>query len=393
MKKQRRVNNWVEDYFFLVVPHPLEDELLSSWLTRMATKHFQKLSSFFTLFIKKEGSLVSRTDIDFLYDEKLFDYISLKSGLDKQNVLKMSLRSEEGYLFSCNNCLYPPKQIRKLKDKRTHHGLMFCPKCLSEDTVPYYRKYWRYYFYNACTKHKVFLTDRCWSCYQEIRLDKINRFQEICFCSKCNRDLRLTTTVPIYSNFEYGLKAIRWFKIGLNRGYFIIDKQKINSLFVFQIFTKLCCMLNNIRPLVLDFFPLLDEYKIICNKLNLYNSKKTLSIQKDFVLTAMVYYLFQNYPNNLLNFIKQNKLTYREFIHGFNDIPFWYKEIVGSLIPPQNKIGRLISENEVMSAIRYLRSIDKIVNQKNVADVIGCHYTVHRQFVRIYKQIIEFNNL
>ncbi|WP_172127393.1 hypothetical protein [Campylobacter sp. RM16192] len=180
----------------------------------------------------------------------------------------------------------------------------------------------------------------------------------------------------------------RWFQMGLNRGYFIIDKQKINSLFVFQIFTKLCCMLNNIRPLVLDFFPLLDEYKIICNKLNLYNSKKTLSIQKDFVLTAMVYYLFQNYPNNLLNFIKQNKLTYREFIHGFNDIPFWYKEIVGSLIPPQNKIGRLISENEVVSAIRYLRSIDKIVNQKNVADVIGCHYTVHRQFVRIYKQII-----
>lgn len=105
MKKQRRVNNWVEDYFFLVVPHPLEDELLSSCLTRMATKHFQKLSSFFTLFIKKEGSLVSRTDIDFLYDEKLFDYISLKSGLDKQNVLKMSLRSEEGHLFSCNNCL------------------------------------------------------------------------------------------------------------------------------------------------------------------------------------------------------------------------------------------------------------------------------------------------
>ena len=55
--------------------------------------------------------------------------------MTKEDIFKMSLRSEEGYLFSCNNCLYPPLQIRKLTDKRTHNGLMYCPKCLAEDKM------------------------------------------------------------------------------------------------------------------------------------------------------------------------------------------------------------------------------------------------------------------
>ncbi len=151
MAKRKRDTSWIQNYFFLIVPQPLEDELLSSWLTRVAIEHKRKLSIFLSLYVKKEGNSIARNDLDFLYDEKLFEVLVNKSNLIKEDIFKMSLRSEEGYLYSCNiNSLYPPNQIRKLVDKRKHYGLMYCPKCLAEDEIPYFRKEWRYQFYNMC---------------------------------------------------------------------------------------------------------------------------------------------------------------------------------------------------------------------------------------------------
>lgn len=387
MAKQKRNRDWIQDYFFLFVPKPLEDELLSSWLTRMAIKHRRVLSTFLSLFVRNNGHEISKVDIDFLYNEKFFDSLVSKSNLSKKEILGLSLRSEEGYLFTCNDCLYPPKQIRKLTNKRTHNGLMYCSKCLAEDNIPYFRKKWRYNFYNACPKHKIFLTDRCWKCYEKINLSKIKHFKELCFCFECERDLRETISFPIQSNFLYGLKAIKWFEKGLNKGYFFINKKKINSVFVFESFTRLRYLLHRKEKLNLNKFPMIDEYKDIFKKLNEYNSKKALSIKKEFILTSMVYFLFQNYPKNFINFAHQNNLTHREFVHGFNNSSYWYQTMIDELIPMENKIGRVICESEVAGAIKYLQEKGKVVNQLSVANIVGCHFTIHKGFVEIYKRV------
>ena len=387
MAKKKRNNAWVQDYFFLIVPQPLEDEILSSWLTRVAIEHRRQLPIFLTLFVKKEGNQVSRRDLDFIFDEKFLENLASKSNLKKEDIFQMSLRSEEGYLFSCNDCLYPPLQIRKLTDKRTHNGLMYCPKCLAEDKIPYFRKKWRYQFYNACPKHKVFLTDRCWRCYDKINFAKIKHFKEICICYNCEKDFRENLVIKISSNFEYGLKAITWFEKGLNDGYFIIDSEKINSLYVFESFTALRSLVDRKNELNLEDFPLIEEYKTICKKLEKYNSKKALSIQKEFLLTSLVFYLFEKFPDNFQKFIVENKLTHRDFIHGFKDIPFWYKKMIDKIIPMENKIGREINESEVIGAIKYLESIGERVNIINVAEVVGCHANIHKGFNRIYKQL------
>jgi len=388
MAAQKRNKDWIQDYFFLIVPKPLPDELLSSWLTRMAIDHRRKLASFLSLFVKREGNRISSIDMDFLYNEKLFHKLALKSNFPIKNILDMSLRSEEGYLFACNNCLYPPKQIRKLKDKRTHNGLMFCPKCLAEDKIPYFRKKWRYYFYNACPKHKIFLTDRCWCCYERVLFSKIEHHRGVSYCSKCEKDLSTTIAIPLQSNYKYGLKAIKWFEKGLQKGYFIINHKKVASLFVFESFTNLCFLLDRKQELVLDNFPLIEQYYAVCKKLAKYDSKKATSIQKDFILASMVYFLFQNYPKNILSFADTNHLTHKEFIQSFIDVPFWYKKMIDKLIPVQNKRGREISESEVRAAIKYLQKLNTNVTQEAVANVIGCHFTIHKGFVKIYKKLV-----
>lgn len=41
-----RQRGWVEEYDFLVIPQPQQDELLSSWLTRTAFAHGYPLTTF-----------------------------------------------------------------------------------------------------------------------------------------------------------------------------------------------------------------------------------------------------------------------------------------------------------------------------------------------------------
>ena len=387
MVKKKRNNAWVQDYFFLIVPQPFEDELLSSWLTRVALEHKRQLSIFLTLFVKKEGSSISRTDIDFLYDEKLYEALVNKSNLTKEDIFKMSLRSEEGFLYICNNCLYPPNEIRRLVDKRNHYGLMYCPKCLAEDEIPYFRKKWRYQFYNVCTKHEIFLTDRCWICYERVNFSKIIHNKNLAICNKCGKDLSTTLFTKIQSSYDYGLKAVKWFEVGLDRGYFIINNQKVHSVFMFDSFKKFIYLLDKKESLILDDFHLINEYKNLCKKLENYNSKKMSMIYKDFFLTAMVYFLFQNYPKNLQKFAKENNITYRDFLHSLKDASFWYKNLIFNLIPMENKKGRKIVGSEVQGAMKYLENIGKRVNIINVAEIVGCHPSIHKGFNKIYKSL------
>lgn len=384
MAKQKRNQAWIQEYFFLFIPKPLKDELLTSWLTRMAIEHRRTLPEFFSLFIRHDGSSTTRTDVDFLYDEKLLNSLVEKSPFSRNQILKMSLRSEEGHLYVCKDCLYAPKQIRKLLDKRTHYGLRYCPYCLTEDKIPYFRKKWRYTFYNTCPRHKIFLTDRCWVCYERINFSKIKHLKSLAFCSKCGNDLRTTLRSELPNHFQLGLDATAWFEEGLYRGYFEINGQKVKSLFVFESYTRLAYLLHRKENLILEGFHMLVEYKELCQKLELYSSKKASAVYLDFYLTSMVYFLFQEYPNNFIAFARSNYITYRDFTHGF-DSPFWYKNMVGELVPIENKIGREISESEVLGAIKYLKDIGEDVTQFKVAEIIGCHSTIHKGFKGLYK--------
>lgn len=389
--KQTRNTDWVKDYNFLITPRPQKDELLSSWLTRTAFAHGMSLNQFITYYIRHEGCAMTRTDIDFQYNPSLWRSLAKKSNIDITAIQSLSLRSEEGYLFTCNECLYPPAQIRKLIDKRTHFGLMYCPKCLEEDEHPYFRKEWRYLFFNACTKHGVYLKDRCGVCFERIRLRKMPVKDKVIFCHKCERDLSLTNSIKVLDKYTEGLDAILWFQEGLNNGYFLIGNHKVTSLIIFEVYTHLRYLINRQKNLTLDSFSMLDGYNKLCKKLQHYNSKKCGPIYKDFFLTTIIYHLFQNYPHNLQKFASDNNLNHRDFVHGFKDIPFWYEKTISDIIPMQNTVGREISESEVIGAIEYLKKLGKKITQKSVTEVVGCHFSINKGFVTIYRMLINNN--
>ena len=55
----------------------------------------------------------------------------------------------------------------------------------------------------------------------------------------------------------------------------------------------------------------------------------------------------------------------------------------------ENKKGREIAESEVLGAIKYLKSINERINIINVAEVVGCHPSIHKGFNKIYKNYTQ----
>ena len=84
---------------------------------------------------------------------------------------------------------------------------------------------------------------------------------------------------------------------------------------------------------------------------------------------------------------EDNNVTYRDFFHSLKDTSYWYKNVIFEFVPMENKRGREIVESEVLGAIKYLESINERVNIINVAQIVGCHPSIHKGFKKIYKLI------
>jgi hypothetical protein len=76
---------------------------------------------------------------------------------------------------------------------RTWRGntLQFCPACLAEDAVPYFRRSWCLAFVTFCARHPLRLLDHCAACrallcFELTSLDAAS----LAVCYRCASDLR-----------------------------------------------------------------------------------------------------------------------------------------------------------------------------------------------------------
>lgn len=370
---------------FKISLKPLPDELLSSWLIRTAFAHHVPMSTFCTDFINGDGSSIARRDLDFYWDIHFFETLAAKSHLAIGTILSMSLRSLEGALYVCNNCLYPPDLLRRLKDKRTHYGLLYCPICLAEDPIPYWRKIWRFDFIHACNKHNVLLTDRCSKCHAPVSLTKMKSFSSPVNCHKCGWDYRDSSTHQLSKKDLYGLKGQEYLLEGLNRGYFFVDEHKIASVLFFMVYNNLINLLDRGSKNIFGSYPLWESY-LTSYEISQPFSDHCAFIYKNFLATGMFYHLFQDFPSNFKEFAKTNHLTYRTLTHDMAYVPFWYEKMIEKIVPKQNKSGREISMNEIIGAIHYLKNNNMPINKIEVARIIGCHASNHKGFLSIYRR-------
>jgi hypothetical protein len=147
-------------------PQPLPDELLSSWMIRLAHANGYKVQSFYAHFFGKERSIWTR-DIDHQGPAWLIEGLSAGAGLPVDRVQALTLRGFESFAFEQYNDRGVTRGLLPLGVRhrtRTAYGQQFCPSCLDEDPVPYMRRRWRLAVCVVCERHQVLLDDRCSNC-------------------------------------------------------------------------------------------------------------------------------------------------------------------------------------------------------------------------------------
>jgi hypothetical protein len=159
-------------------PKPHEDELLTSWITRLAIGHGLKLSTFLTIV----GTGVNTATLDWAADPTFLRLLAERTGQSAVDLERLGLRLGN----MAEDLLY-----------RNAAGLavQYCPACLSE--AAYFRRSWRFCFIRFCAPHRAALADSCSQCGVSIRLEELDpAFGKLSACRNCMYDLASDT--PYY---------------------------------------------------------------------------------------------------------------------------------------------------------------------------------------------------
>ena len=350
---------------FLIIPEALRDELLSSWLVRTAYAHHTHPHTFVTLFLGQRYNYIFSNNIDSILLDKEISTIQQKS-LQKVNIFQMTLKSYETYL---------QERIINNGFNKLLCTLRFCPKCLKEDMVPHFRKFWKVAFYTVCIKHKCFMHDCCPHCNTKIDISKMYQnklsFQ---YCYKCGFDLKQSKTVILNKEMQSNLFLYEKLLDTLNKGYIVLNQSFVYSFYFFDAMIQLSK--KTLRHRYTEFIKNNINFEYL-QTITLKPSQiiqQHLSIIEQYVINCIIMNLFENYPKNFERYLKTNKLSHWQTLQDMGYVSFWFESLTNSLVPFKIYNAKLITNEEIESAKAYLISKGIIVNKSNMSRLTGCDF-------------------
>jgi hypothetical protein len=334
-RRSRRASDaWTQPLWPLHLK-PLPDELLSSWVVRLAHAHGLKVQTFSRL-LGGSGYHIWNRDIDRAAPSWLIDVLCRNTATPIESARQTSLQSYEGEIYVTFHEGYVLPWILPLKIKRftqLGHGLQFCPHCLAEDPEPYFRKRWRVAFYTWCSVHGVMLHDRCPGCgapvdFQRRELGRPNEIDggSITQCHVCDFDFR---SAPAKAPGFHEESAQREFGLATDWLEHRQAGAKLDTQAYFAVLHHLCRTMlaayRNVRAMVFAC----DQIGI--PDIRLEPGQRVLEIrsieERHHVVQLGLWYM-ADLRARLTAAWQEGAVTYSALLRDFEDRPRWYDEIV-----------------------------------------------------------------
>lgn len=324
-----------DSQLWLYHPKPLPDELLSSWLVRIAHGHNMKLQTFSRVSLGR-GQYLWVRDIDRQAPDWLVESISIHTRVCVHEVRRTSLLDYQGVLYRDYRWSGPQYWLLPLKMVDTsfrHHGLQFCPKCLAEDKEPYFRKRWRVALYTMCTKHQCMVHDRCPSCAAPVSFHRreMGKFSKVdagsmALCHACEFDLRESLVIAPVIFDETALQA--WLPaLRKIEGYDGIDTRY--DLGFFLVLHQLCKILLkhashvHLRKYVSE--------KIGAPAIQLQVKHRTFeqySLEDRHVVIQLAMWLMVNPEERIVEAWRNKVVRYNVLKKDIQHSPQWYRDVL-----------------------------------------------------------------
>jgi TniQ len=179
---------------------PMENEVLLSWLLRLATRLGVSLQTLvraaFWIDDRRERSQWWRRP-----EPQMLSRIAAKTGINIERLRGMTLESwspvyrddEAGERFSA-------ERFRVEVPRRQGFRYVFCEQCLDAYATPYLRTPWAIGWVAVCPEHASIMTARCQKCRAKLRIGRpssVTRFSPAT-CVQCGNDLRYGLHEPAH---------------------------------------------------------------------------------------------------------------------------------------------------------------------------------------------------
>lgn len=314
---------------------PLPDELLSCWLVRLAHGHGLKVQTFCNLMFGNKRQVWNR-DIDRLAPPWLIEELVRRTGTPSEIAWNTTLHAYEGILYSKFRSAGVLQWILTLKmyhRTRQGFGLQFCPTCMAEDSIPYFRKRWRIALNTICTRHGNMLLDRCPECGSGVAFHRLDmtRADEIevtplSYCHLCGFDFR---NAAIDKPIVYDPKASQLL-LKLNRQF---DQDIILGsewdVGQFSVMHQLCRIMTarskhvHLREFILDQVGAQD-IELTTGYINF----EMRTIHERHHLLQLAAWMLFDFEFRLTSAWHSRGVRYNILLKDFESAPGWYKNIV-----------------------------------------------------------------
>jgi hypothetical protein len=313
---------------------PLPDELLSSWLVRLAHGHGLKVQTFCNLIFGNRHQVWNR-DIDRLGPDWLILELSARTGTPLATAYRTTLRAYEGWLyprFKASGALQWIQTLKMYHRKFEGFGLQYCPKCLTEGRAPYFRKSWRVAFNTVCVQHQCMMLDRCPSCGAGVAFHRMDMghsdvvvTDSMAGCHQCGFDLGEAGAEPVVS---YDVQASAW-HAGLCRQLTKSDSiQPAIELDTFDVMRQLVMLLTSRYPTVKLHGYLCDRLGVPEMQLTMGRvATETRPLLERHHLIQLIAWLMVDLEPRLRDAWRAKAVRYNHLTKDFSNVPKWYKKM------------------------------------------------------------------
>ncbi len=370
-------------------PHPCKDELFSSWLTRLSVSNSFYLHEFYKIIIGVESPIFTR-DVDILTVPGLIRLLSQKTGI-KQTVLNQStLNTYTGLVYEKLN---PNGHSRWVLPLGIYHrtrklrGIQYCPRCLEEDAVRYFRKQWRLSFITVCVKHNCYLRDSCPHCsspvdYQRIGIGR-HQFEtpstEIGLCHQCLNALWDCDSQVIDGSIKVIAYQYLQFVTEFAEGK--VNVAGLNLPISISEFNGLWILVGRLSGRRAEQ---LRKKVLERTGIELVNSRGGLGfdywgLMNRFKALAVVFWILEEWPIRLINLALGTKFSKSVFSDQMQETPYWLQKIIDAHFDLSRYV---VTDEEILTAAKYLRKRGNSNTLLSLSKLLNIHVSSCRERVK-----------
>lgn len=358
---------------------PLPDELLSSWLIRLAWMNAEKLYTFKRRFWLHPGSPWGR-NIDLTLSEDTLARIAEMTLVTRESLAEHTLWPYLGRLFEHVDPNGSAQGIlvgRRRGQKVLGFGLQLCPDCLRSGPVPYFRRWWKVAYLVACPIHGRLLIDACPRCQQPLSYYLADFGKSLLperiptsFCASCGYGW--TTDTPRQEELLTDA-FVGWqgqLLEALEMGW--IENQQTGPLYALSFFEGLRTLIHliaangnsaRLRQVIAREVGMLPFGVVHAGNQNLFGG---LRLGDRLYLLRYAFWLLQEWPERFIWATKTSKLafSYIDYYRDRSPLPYW---VASAAALTHDHRHSKISAEERESVKRFLekRGLPTNTNQVN----------------------------